>query len=59
MCSFIIMTVSVIITRLEFCSESVRLLATTMKPRDSDLSSVHAVAGRNCRRGWPVLAPNW
>jgi hypothetical protein len=30
MCSFIIMTVSVIITRLELRAESVMLLATTM-----------------------------
>ncbi len=58
MCSFIIINVSVISTRFESYNESVMLLSTTMKPRDSAESSVQLCSLRYWRRGCPVLAPN-
>ena len=57
MCSFIIISVSATRTRFELYSESVRLLSTTMKPRDSAASSAQFCSLRNCRRGCPVDAP--
>ena len=57
MCSFIISTVSETSIRFELRAESVRLLATTMKPRDSAASSAQFWLERNCWRGWPVDAP--
>ena len=57
MCSFIIITVSALSTRFELNSESVRLLSTTMKPRESAASSAQFCSVRNCSRGCPVDAP--
>src|SRR2546429_9046908 len=57
MCSFIIISVSLTRTRFELKSESVRLLSTTMKPRDRAESSAQFCSVRNCRRGWPGGAP--
>ena len=58
MCSFTIITVSLIITRFELRAESVMLWATTITPRRSCRSlPLQAEAGRDWRRGWPVLAP--
>ena len=57
MCSFIIIVVSLTRIRFELFAESVTLLATTMKPRESALSSAQFCEERNCSRGWPVDAP--
>ena len=57
MCSFIIISVSAFRTRFELKAESVRLLSTTMKPRDSAALSAQFCDERNCSRGWPVDAP--
>ena len=57
MCSFIIIRVSATSTRFELYRESVRLLSTTMKPRDKAASSAQFCSLRNCSRGWPVDAP--
>ena len=51
MCSFIIITVSATSVRLELHDESVTLLSTTMKPRDSAASSAQFCEVRNCSRG--------
>jgi hypothetical protein len=61
MCSFIIMTVSLMSTRLELRPESVMLLDTTIQPRlscsSSELQADEKV--RDCRRGWPVPPAKW
>jgi hypothetical protein len=56
--SFIIITVSLIDVRFELNSESDMLLMATRKPRDSAVSSFQFCSERNCRRGWPLDAPN-